>query len=168
MLSGAGGGDDGLSLLELLPDGRFLHHQALPQATGQTLTNVTAITTAKFATEVQVFVAGSNHSFTQFLLATTHLATPITGSGTNDLLTGSAADDLILGNDGNDTIDGGAGDDVLFGQGGADRLTGGTGADIFVFDQDILRDQINDFEVGLDRIDLSRWEGIYHPSLLTL
>jgi serralysin len=164
----AGGGDDGLSLLELLPDGRFLHHQALPQATGQTLTNITAITTAKFASEVQVFVAGSNHGLTQFFLATTHLATPITGSVTNDLLTGSAADDLILGNDGNDTIDGGAGDDVLFGQGGADRLTGGAGADIFVFDQDILRDQINDFEIGVDRIDLSRWEGIYHPSLLTL
>ena len=81
---------------------------------------------------------------------------------------GPQADDPILGNDGSDTIDGDSGDDVLFGQGGADRLTGGTGADIFVFDQDILRDQINDFEVGLDRIDLSRWEGIYHPSLFTL
>jgi Ca2+-binding RTX toxin-like protein len=53
---------------------------------------------------------------------------------------------------------GGAGDDVLNGELGTDWLVGGTGHDVFVFtNQPTNRvDIVQDFEVGEDRINLSR------------
>ncbi|MBF2058161.1 MAG: M10 family metallopeptidase C-terminal domain-containing protein [Cyanobacterium sp. T60_A2020_053] len=58
---------------------------------------------------------------------------------------------------GNDTLNGTTGDDILIGGQGADRLTGGKGADIFRYDSLVdIGDTITDFEVGIDKIDLSR------------
>lgn len=47
----------------------------------------------------------------------------------DDVLTGSAANNLLNGKYGNDTIDGAAGDDRLVGDNGADTLKGGPGSD---------------------------------------
>jgi len=164
----AGGSDDGLSLLEILPDGQLFHHQALAQSSGQTLTNISAIAATVVGNEAQIFVSGATHGVTQFTFALGMLAPPILGAAHSEQLTGDARDDILFGGDGADTLTGGAGDDLLFGQGGADRLIGGAGADIFIFDSDISRDQINDFERGIDRIDLSRWDDIYHVGALVL
>ncbi|HEX8261689.1 MAG TPA: M10 family metallopeptidase C-terminal domain-containing protein, partial [Allosphingosinicella sp.] len=67
----------------------------------------------------------------------------------------------MYGGAGNDTLIGGAGADLLYGGGGRDTLTGGGGADTFQ-----LRaageslpwqgDSIQDFQGGVDKIDLSR------------
>lgn len=100
------------------------------------------------------------------------------GDGGDDLLIGQDGTDSIDGGDGSDTLDGGAGDDVLEGGGesdvlrgrggedelagglGLDFLTGGSGADIFVFRTTThaglgaTRDQILDFEQGLDLINV--------------
>lgn len=90
------------------------------------------------------------------------------GSG-DDLLVGGAARDRLVGGDGDDRLDGGAGDDrlegragrdVLSGAGGADLLIGGEGVDRFVFElarhsTPTAPDRIEDFERGVDRIDLS-------------
>lgn len=81
-----------------------------------------------------------------------------------------AGDDLYLGGDAGALVDGGAGDDQLLGGGGADTLigatgddglTGGGGADVFVLAPGpgglasvAGDDQIFDFSVGEDRIDL--------------
>ena len=74
--------------------------------------------------------------------------------GTADLdLTGNAAANILIGNDGANVITGGA---------GIDKLTGGKGADTFVFATGDTgataghRDLIADFEVGIDKIDLSK------------
>lgn len=64
---------------------------------------------------------------------------------------------------GNDILNGGAGNDTLIGGAGADTLMGGGGSDRFVFHapgdssgtNPLLRDTIADFEVGVDRVDLS-------------
>lgn len=165
----AGGMDDGLSLLEVMPDGRLFQHQALAQATGQVLANVSAVTAAVLASEVQVMVAGSGqHGVTQLVLPKSQVAAPLLGGAGSDLLTGGGQDDLIWAGAGSDTLSGGAGADILAGGAGADRLIGGAGNDIFVFEAEPDRDQIDDFQLGQDRIDLSRWGMLYSPAELTI
>ena len=67
---------------------------------------------------------------------------------------------ILFGGANGDVLIGGAGTDLIVGGGGQDELTGGAGADIFRFDvvsdSDGNGDIIHDFEVGIDRIDLSR------------
>jgi Ca2+-binding RTX toxin-like protein len=63
-------------------------------------------------------------------------------------LRGTSGTDVLIGGEGNDTLDGGKGDDLL---------QGGAGADIFVFTKGTAtvhdgRNQINDFELGVDKI----------------
>jgi Ca2+-binding RTX toxin-like protein len=84
------------------------------------------------------------------------------GSALNNVITGSTGVDTLNGLAGNDTLDGGAGNDVLNGGAGADVLIGGAGNDRFVFSvftdtgtTAALRDIINDFVVGGDKIDVS-------------
>ncbi len=165
----AGGSDDGLTLLEIMPDGRLLEHDSIANQAGWTLENITAIKAAVFGTEVQIFAAGSRTSgIMQFTIPTTALATPITGNDANNTLTGGGLDDLIYGGAGDDKLYGNAGDDILFGGSGLDKLFGGAGADVFIMDAGPDQDQIRDFQLGIDRIDLSRWGMIYHPSELTV
>jgi hypothetical protein len=67
---------------------------------------------------------------------------------------------ILFGGANGDVLIGGAGTDLIIGGGGLDDLTGGAGADVFRFDvasdSDGEGDIIQDFEVGLDLIDLSR------------
>jgi serralysin len=100
------------------------------------------------------------------------------GGTQNDVLVGQDGSDLLYGDEGADTLDGGDGNDVL--EGGADNavlrgragedelagglgldfLTGGADADAFVFRTTAhagigaTRDQILDFEQGLDLINV--------------
>lgn len=54
------------------------------------------------------------------------------GTGGDDVIAGSAEDDVVRAGEGADTVDGRAGDDVLRGQAGADLLLGGEGEDRLV------------------------------------
>ncbi len=86
----------------------------------------------------------------------------INGLGGNDTITGLAGNDTLDGGTGNDNLNGGDGNDVLFGDAGADTMTGGAGLDVFRY-TDITqslttvigRDTITDFQVGIDKIDVS-------------
>lgn len=76
-------------------------------------------------------------------------------------IVGDDGDNGLSGNFGNDTLNGLGGNDSLIGGAGADSLTGGTGADVFQYfaateSNAAAYDVINDFETGIDRIDLSR------------
>ncbi|AWZ22007.1 Alkaline phosphatase [Roseovarius sp. AK1035] len=101
----------------------------------------------------------------------------VSGEDGNDTLVGEVGDDLLIGGrgfdhlfggDGHDTLrggdqadylSGGSADDVLHGGEGADTLIGGDGADIFVIDPaSMSSDIIADFTIGVDRIDVSRWQ----------
>lgn len=74
----------------------------------------------------------------------------------SDLLYGSDGNDLLAGDGGTDRLYGGAGTDRLSGDGGNDSLWGGADSDVFVFASGTSagKDQIFDFENGLDRIEL--------------
>ncbi|MEM0906492.1 MAG: calcium-binding protein [Pseudomonadota bacterium] len=75
------------------------------------------------------------------------------GSGADDI-SGGADNDSLRGESGSDIIDGGSGVDTINGGVGNDDLIGGSGDDIFRFTDNYGRDEIFDFEDGLDRINL--------------
>jgi uncharacterized delta-60 repeat protein len=83
------------------------------------------------------------------------------GANDNDSLDGGEGNDYLNGGYGNDWLVGAAGDDTLFGDDGLDTLIGGFGKDIFVAYAPVSAltaqaDKIADFEVGVDKISLSR------------
>lgn len=83
------------------------------------------------------------------------------GSIGSHRLNAGDGNDVVFGGTGGELLDGGNGNDIIFGGGGADRLTGGSGADIFAYalatDSTALAfDTIQDFQTGIDAIDLSR------------
>jgi Ca2+-binding RTX toxin-like protein len=92
------------------------------------------------------------------------------------VIAGGAGDDTLTGGAGSDLLSGGAGDDRLIGRGGGDNLRGGPGADSFVFgiadaDADATTpatDVIEDFEPGIDRVELVGLPGIAGPDDLGL
>ncbi|KII75821.1 calcium-binding protein [Vibrio renipiscarius] len=91
-------------------------------------------------------------------------ADAIFGGSGDDILKGGEGVDGLRGGSGNDVLDGGTGNDILIGGLGNDILTGGLGADIFKWvDQgDSARsdnDVIKDFEVGVDKLDISELLG---------
>ncbi len=79
----------------------------------------------------------------------------VVGSDYHDILVGGAGDNEINGGDGNDTIDGGGGNDLLI---------GGEGEDEFLFGAEFMfsdsRAVIQDFEIGVDKINLSHLAGL--------
>ena len=81
----------------------------------------------------------------------------INGGAGNDVLTGmNGQNNFIDGGGGRNIITGGDLNDIIIGGPGADILTGGGGADIFRYNSLVdIGDTITDFEVGIDKIDLS-------------
>lgn len=82
------------------------------------------------------------------------------GGGTIDARLSSVAVTLF-GNEGNDYLLGGVSNDTLVAGAGSDVMTGGAGADTFVFGERFEIDEIRDFEVGVDKIDLSALDTSY-------
>lgn len=162
----AGGSDDGISLMTLLPGGRLLHLASLADDLRMHLSNPTALTLGQDGSVIDIFVAGGAESVSGTGLTRLRVElgaigrTLALGPG-DDRVPGAAGRDQIHGGAGNDHLAGGAGADVLIDGPGRDRLTGGAGADVFVLVADGETDRITDFEPGTDRIDLSGWGRVY-------
>ena len=98
-------------------------------------------------------------------------ARPSYNSTSLENLTGSAYADFLGGDAGSNVLDGRAGNDTLRGERGQDTLIGGFGLDTFVFtgvstgggpitDSTIISpDVITDFVSGVDKIDISNFNG---------
>ena len=71
-----------------------------------------------------------------------------------DTVYGLGGDDTIMSGSGSDTISGGDGDDTLIGELDNDTLTGGAGADLFSFTTGDGADQITDFDVISDDLEI--------------
>lgn len=165
----AGGADDGLTLFEIGPGGKLYLMEVIANAPGWTLDGVQAIAAAVIGNEAQIFVAGSGAAgITQFKIDLARLGPVLYGTRNDDVLTGTAKDDHIEGGRGNDRLYGGAGDDRLVDGPGADSLWGGPGADVFVFVKDGETDRIYDFQLGIDRIDLTAWPMLYSVGQLVI
>lgn len=158
----AGGGEDGLTLFEVMFRGELVFLETFADTFGTALADITALEVVVTGNVARVFAAsGSEHGVTELFIDLFRSGVEIVGSGGNDVLTGTAGDDLIWGDGGADTLSGGTGDDRIVDGRGRDVITGGPGADIFVFMPDGQSDVVNDFEVGIDRIDLSYYPGLY-------
>ncbi|WP_395707835.1 nidogen-like domain-containing protein [Reyranella sp.] len=68
---------------------------------------------------------------------------------------GGTGDDAMYGSTVANRLEGGAGNDTLDGKGGPDMLVGGPGSDTVVFSAGYGADVVADFEVGIDKLNLS-------------
>ncbi len=163
----AAGSDDGFSLFKLRPDGRLHHLTSVNDTNTTTLDNVSAAVMGQDGADLRIFLAsGTESGLTHFSYDLTSLGSNIIGTSGNDTLTGTALDDILMGGAGDDTISGGAGDDIIIDGAGSDTLIGGAGADTFTFNPDGANDTIQDFQRGLDALDLSFFPLLYDPNTL--
>ncbi len=152
----AGGGDDGLSVLELLPGGRLLHRATLADPGGTALTDITSLSVVAQNDDLIIFATGEGAGgITELRFDPGVLGVTLTAQAQGGALAGGDGGDVLVGADGDDDLAGGAGDDILIDGAGQDRMWGGTGADVFVFRRDGAADRVMDFELGTDRLDLS-------------
>ncbi|MGD1925036.1 MAG: beta strand repeat-containing protein [Paracoccaceae bacterium] len=79
----------------------------------------------------------------------------IAGNDINNWIGGNSGQNVLRGGGGRDRLIGLDGDDTLHGGTGNDVLEGGAGADVFRFASGTGTDNILDFEVGVDTIDVS-------------
>lgn len=162
----AGGGDDGLSLMTLLPNGRLLHLATVADGLDTALENISAVAMRASGSGVglglDIFATGwSETAISQFRVDLGALAPIQIAAAAGGVLSGDARGDLLLGGLGRDQLYGGAGDDILIDGAGSDTLDGGAGADVFVFSADGQTDTVLDFDPAADRLDLSGLGRIY-------
>ncbi len=164
----AGGGDLGLQLLMVLPDGHLLPVATALYQPGTALDGISAITLRVVGTVLDIFVASEASGITRLQVDVGAGGQVLGGGGGNDTILGGTGADILCGDPGDDQLFGLAGNDVLCDGSGQDTLSGGAGADIFVLSSDGRTDVISDFQMGIDRIDLSEWGRIYRVEDLTI
>lgn len=163
------GGDDGVSIFELTPDGRLLHLSTIVDAVETTLDAVSALSLSVQEGALFLVVAsGAEAGLSVFSLDISGRTAPQSGTSGADTLAGAGGDDFLQGGAGNDTIMGAAGDDLLSDGAGSDMLTGGAGADCFILTGDGAADTIGDFDITQDSIDLSGWPFLRSMSQLSI
>ncbi|MEL6957350.1 MAG: calcium-binding protein [Pseudomonadota bacterium] len=146
----AGGGDDGLSLLALLPGGRLVHLGALPNSIAGGLDGVTEIESIVQGETLHVYVASGDMGVAAL---------------TYDL---SNFGDVRAAAQGGAEVSGTAQDNILSDGNGTDTLFGGSGSDVYVLEADGVVDHIFGFDPADDRIDLSSWPFLYDVASLTI
>ena len=121
--------------------------------------------------QVAQWIANGNNTFTSGAITagstyTLHVSVPghlvVALALAGSTLDGGDGNDTLTGGAGTDWLIGAAGDDVLIGGGGNDLLVGGVGVDTFRFTSradsfvsaGVADDVIDDFQTGVDRIDL--------------
>lgn len=162
----AGGADDGLSLLTLLPNGRLMHLATLADTLEIALENVSAaaltLSGSGAGLALDIFATGWSESMiSQFRVDLGPLAPIQIARAAGSVLIGDTRGDLLMGGVGRDQLYGGAGDDILIDGAGSDTLSGGAGADVFLFTADGQADTILDFDISQDRLDLSGLGRVY-------
>lgn len=134
----AGGGDFGISLLKLLPDGKLVLIDSFDGTADHPLDDISALEIAVVGDVIQLFAASEDRDgITVLGYDISNLGSDIVGSESGESLTGTNKDDIIY--------DGG----------GSDTLRGNNGADRFLFESDGETDYVQDFNPNEDRLDLS-------------
>lgn len=146
----AAGSDDGISVFELLPNGKLLLLGVMADQVDTVLDNVSSLELVPNDTGFRVLVGSSTE------VGVTVFETEVT------------ANDLVLeGSAGGTEFHGSSGTDIFIDNNGPDTFYGGDGADIFVGTNDGMRNQFSGFVSGIDRIDLTGWKNLYSLSSLT-
>ncbi len=161
----AGGGDDGITLFTMTPDGQLVHQDSFEDTLQSGLQNVEAFSVAHVGDELQILVASQQDAgLTQLSVDVSNLGVVRDGFGT---VNGTSQNDILSGSILETTLNGGAGDDILIAGTGATTMTGGAGADIFVAQYGSDPITITDFQVGVDRLDVFDYPLLRTPEQLT-
>ncbi|WP_397542851.1 calcium-binding protein [Roseovarius salis] len=147
----AGGADGGLSLFELLPDGRLVHVDSIAGTVVAGLEDISALEIAVEGGQLRVFAASEDGEGLVVLSA------DISNRG-----------ETVIASDAGAAVAGGAGDDILVDGAGVNDMTGGEGADRFVLCSDGERDRITDFDPDRDVLDLSGMRFLYDANRLDI
>ncbi|QFU07889.1 Bifunctional hemolysin/adenylate cyclase precursor [Rhodobacteraceae bacterium THAF1] len=159
------GADGGVSVIELLPSGRFIVLSTIEDTTEIGLTGVTDLLLQVTATGLELTtISASEESLSTFAITVSGGIVQVQGGKAE----GTNADDLLFGGDGSDSLVGNGGADVLVDGAGVDTMRGGAGSDLFVLDADGEIDRIYDFNTEEDRLDLSAWGMLYSVDQLTI
>lgn len=152
----AAGADDGLSVLILLPGGRLHHVATIAGSADVPLNGITGIEVLPGPTGARIFVSTQAAPYLSELNFTLpNMGQTLFAADVSSTLTGGAGADILAGGAGDDHLAGHDGADILLDGAGADTLVGGAGADEFLLTEDGVTDVILDFQVGIDRIDLT-------------
>ena len=88
----AGGGDDGITVLQLLPDGQMVTRATIADTTAMTLANVSAIAATGSGDGLDIFVASaSEHGITRLRYDIGPAGQVLTATAANATLTGGPA-----------------------------------------------------------------------------
>lgn len=160
----AAGTDAGVTVLEILPGGELVVAANFLSDAYTPIRTVTGIEVSVVGDHAHIFLAQATRSqLIEFTVPLASLGSTIDAAG-GRVTTGTSLDDLIFGSNGNDDIRGGSGDDRIIDGDGLDILRGNGGLDVFVFGVDDYQDQVLDFQMGYDRIDISAWGRLYSVS----
>lgn len=149
-----GGGDDGISVFTVLPEGRLMHVATLADTNDRTLADVSALSAMVIDGRIALFVASrTERGITQFVFEPGVIGrTGVVGAGWQS---GTEGSDMMQASAGTTVLNGGAGDDILIATSKPVQMTGGAGTDVFVPMEVNGQITITDFEPGVDRLDLS-------------
>jgi len=152
------GTDDGLTLMTLLPGGRLLHLETIADSMQTGLTDITTLSMSVVGNDIEIFTSGEGLTgLGHFRVAIEGLGAVEIAAASGEILNGTSGADQLTGNEGDDNLYGHNGDDILVDGAGLDHMYGGDGADVFVLVADGQTDVIEDFDIDVDRIDLSAW-----------
>ncbi len=161
----AGGGDDGVSLFTLTPDGQLIHMDSFADTLSTGLQNVESLSVAHIGDELQIFATSQQDAgLTQLKVDISNLGEVRQGYGS---VTGTAQDDMLSGGILDTTLNGGAGNDILITGTSATTMTGGAGSDTFVLREDSGHTTITDFQAGSDQLDLTDFPFLRSPAQLS-
>jgi len=166
----AGGGDHGITLFALMPNGQLVWLDTLHNGFGTAFHNVSAIS-AVVDGDTLVISVGS-----QGAAGLTQVAVPLSGfgevlsggAGAAQTLTGGAGHDILMAGAHGDSLVGGAGNDILVAGPGETWMTGGAGVNTFVMQFGSGPTYITDFTPGADRLDLTDWLMLRNPGQLSI
>lgn len=146
------GKDGGVSLAQLLPNGRLTLLATLEDSLSHALMQIVDLQFVVVGNRIELFaLAAGDRGLTRILLDPSRFGPDQTSSAR-----GSEGHDVLIAPSAGGLLRGLGGDDILISGAGRDQLQGGAGADIFMLLPDkIGRDSISDFDPAADRIDLS-------------
>lgn len=152
----AAGGDNGLSVLAVMPGGRLSPVNSDAGSISLPVGGISALAVQETADGARIFVASQTQPhLIEFAFTLDNPGAARTGSAAGDTLSGTAFDDMISGLEGDDSLLGGGGADLLLDGAGSDTLRGQSGADQFILVADGAVDTVADYQRFTDRIELT-------------
>jgi serralysin len=159
----AAGNDMGVSLFQMLPDGRLMHLETFIDQLSTALDGISDLRFVQTDSDLELFALSTRDAgLTRFNIETE----PAGNAGA--VSTGTAQHDIISAATSQGSVYGYGGDDILLDSAGEQNFFGGSGADIFAFKSDQERDTIRDFNATEDRIDLSGASNIHSANDLKI